>query len=69
MVVLSRKVGEKIIISTGDDRVEVVVLAVSGHKVRLGIVAGPHVSVHRSEVQERIEAEQRVLSPDLGGEG
>jgi carbon storage regulator len=49
MLVLSRKVGESIVIA---DNIEVQVVAVAGGKVRLGIVAPKHVPVDRKEVAE-----------------
>jgi carbon storage regulator len=51
MLVLSRKVGEKILIN-GSITVEVV--SVDRGKVRIGISAPPEVSVHRKEVYDRI---------------
>jgi carbon storage regulator len=51
MLVLSRKVGEKIIINGS---IEVSVVALERGKVRLGISAPPEVSVHRKEVFDRI---------------
>lgn len=54
MLILSRKPGEKIMI--GNDIV-VMVLAVSGNQVRIGVEAPKEVSVHREEVQTRIERE------------
>ena len=51
MLVLSRKIGEKIII--GDD-IKIVVLAQQGNKVRLGIEAPKHISVNREEVHQAI---------------
>ena len=47
MLVLSRKLGEKIII--GDD-ITLQVVAISGNKIRLGIVAPPHVEILREEL-------------------
>ncbi|MFK7821219.1 MAG: carbon storage regulator CsrA [Planctomycetaceae bacterium] len=47
MLVLSRKVGERIVI--GED-VELVILQVAGGKVKIGISAPKSVSVHRSEI-------------------
>jgi carbon storage regulator len=47
MLVLSRKVGEEIII--GDD-VRVRVVAVQGNQVRLGFVAPREVSIQREEI-------------------
>lgn len=51
MLVLTRKVGEKLII--GDDIV-VQVLSVSGDQVKIGIQAPPSISIHRNEVYEAI---------------
>ena len=50
MLVLTRRVGEEIVI---DGNIRVVVTAVEGNKVRLGISAPPWVTVNRKEVHER----------------
>lgn len=56
MLVLSRKVGEEIIIGNGPDAVRIVLVEIKGpEKVRIGIVAPRHISVHRKEVAEAIE--------------
>ncbi|VVO61927.1 MULTISPECIES: carbon storage regulator CsrA [Pseudomonas] len=52
MLVLSRVVGEKI--SIGDD-ISIRVVAVNGNNVRFGIEAPKTVSVHRSEIYDRIK--------------
>ncbi|MFZ5832951.1 MAG: carbon storage regulator CsrA [Planctomycetota bacterium] len=52
MLVLSRRVGERIVI--GQD-IWVTVLEVRGDKVRLGIEAPPGVPVHREEIFRDIE--------------
>lgn len=52
MLMLSRKVGESIVIG---DSIEVQVIEVRGDKVRLGITAPLDVSVHRSEIFELIQ--------------
>lgn len=54
MLVLSRKLGERIVIG---DRVTIVVLAVSGERVKLGFEAPAEVPIHRFEVHERMAAE------------
>lgn len=54
MLVLSRKIGEVIIIG---DNIKVRVLEVRGDKARLGIEAPAEVRVHREEVYEAIKAE------------
>jgi carbon storage regulator len=56
MLVLSRKEQQALVI---DDHIKVVVLHTSNRGVRLGIEAPPEVSIHRGEVRERIEQEQR----------
>lgn len=56
MLVLSRRVGERITI--GPD-IEVTVVAVHGDRIRLGFTAPRDVPIHRLEVHERIQREQR----------
>ena len=50
MLVLSRKVGERILIG---DRVTVTVVRITGGGVRLGIEAPPEMAVIREELQTR----------------
>ncbi len=56
MLVLSRKANETIRIS---DDVIVTIVSVDGGTVKLGIDAPDHISVHRGEVYERIQEENR----------
>ena len=53
MLVLTRKVGERILIG---ETIELTVIRIQGDKVRLGIVAPPEVPVHREEVYRRVHA-------------
>ena len=50
MLVLSRRIGEEIVIS---DRVRLRVVDVQGNRVKLGISAPESVSVHREEVHRQ----------------
>jgi carbon storage regulator len=50
MLVLTRRIGEEIVI---DGNIRVIVTAVKGDKVRLGIVAPPRIPVDRKEVHDR----------------
>jgi carbon storage regulator len=50
MLVLTRRIGEEIII---DNNIRVTVVSIDGGKVRLGIAAPPEVRVDRQEVHER----------------
>jgi len=54
MLVLSRQRDQSIMI--GDD-IEITIVDVRGDKVRVGINAPRHVSVHRKEVYEAIRRE------------
>lgn len=56
MLALTRKKGESIIIG---DNVKVTVLSVSGEQVKLGIEAPKEIPVHRSEIYEQIQMENR----------
>ncbi|HIG78443.1 MAG TPA: carbon storage regulator CsrA [Cycloclasticus sp.] len=55
MLILTRKVGESLII--GDD-VSIIVLGVKGNQVRIGIDAPTSVSVHREEIYNKIQDEK-----------
>ena len=54
MLVLSRKSNESIVI---DGNIKVMIVAIQGQSVRLGIDAPSNVPVNRSEVQQRIAYE------------
>ena len=56
MLVLTRKVGEGIII--GDD-IKVTVIELKGGGIRLGIEAPPEMKIHRQEVYDRIIQENK----------
>ena len=61
MLVLTRKIGEKVII--GDD-VSVTILGLFGNHVRLGINAPKSVDIHREEIYVKIQNENH----DAGGQ-
>jgi len=50
MLVLTRKVGEEIVI---DNNIRVTITSIKGDKVRIGITAPPDVTVDRAEIHER----------------
>ncbi len=56
MLVLSRRVGERVVV--GDD-VTITVLEVRGDVVRIGIDAPRSVAVHRAELLEELESVNR----------
>ena len=54
MLVLSRKVGESVMVGTGPDAVKVVVVELRGDKCRIGFECPKEIPVHRTEVYEVI---------------
>lgn len=71
MLILSRKIGESIII---DGKIAVRVMRVEGEVVKLGIQAPAEVPVHRQEVYDEIQqsnqaalTKQRPALPKLPG--
>ncbi len=70
MLVLSRQRDQSIMIG---DNVQVTIVDIRGDKVRLGIEAPAEISVHRKEVFDAIQLENRkaagVSTADLTGTG
>ena len=56
MLVLSRQRDESIMIG---DNVQITIVEIRGDKVRLGIVAPTEIPVHRKEVYDAIQRENR----------
>lgn len=58
MLILTRRVDEAIVMTTGaGEEIVVRVLGVKGQQVRMGCSAAKSVTVHREEIAERIKAE------------
>ncbi len=64
MLVLSRKANQRIVIG---ENIELVVVAVRGDRVQLGISAPSGVSIHREEVHRRIQEDNRAADVDWCG--
>ena len=60
MLVLTRRVGEKIVI---DDQIRLTVIAVHGKRVRLGVSAPTSVRIVRQEIYEPQEMAPSPESP------
>jgi carbon storage regulator len=64
MLILSRKLDEKIIIA---DDIVLTVVDISSDKVKIGIEADRSVSIHRAEVYRRMQAERAEGEPTRPG--
>ncbi len=54
MLVVTRKLDESIMIA---NEIEVVILRIDRHAVRIGVKAPRHISIHRKEIFEEIKRE------------
>jgi len=70
MLVLSRRLGEEIVIG---DNIRIMVVALESNKVRLGLTAPAEVSIHRNEIYSRRKSvdddSRRRTAPSNFGEG
>ena len=66
MLVLSRMVDESLMI---DDDIEIMIVAVNGGKVRLGITAPKERVIHRTEVYEAIQKKAVARVERIGSSG
>jgi len=62
MLVLGRKKGESIII---DDDIEIIITAVEGETVKIGINAPKHITIHRKEVYLEIQEENKAATSNV----
>ncbi len=61
MLILTRRVGEKLYV--GDENISITVLKVTGHQVKLGIVAPKNMTVLREEVLLKIQSQKKKTAP------
>lgn len=61
MLVLNRRVGEKIVIA---GNIEVVVLEVHNNRVKLGFSGPPEVPFHREELHRRLSGLVEATAPE-----
>jgi carbon storage regulator len=60
MLVLSRKVGERVYVG---DEIVLTILGLRQGRIRLGIAAPPHVVVRREEIVDRVQRTPGLPSP------
>ena len=56
MLVLSRKVGERLLIG---DQIAITVVRIQGGGVRIGVEAPAHLAVVREELKEKLDQQRR----------
>lgn len=63
MLVLTRKLGEKVVV---EEQIEVVVLEIRAGQVKLGFNAPRQIVVNRAEIHERILRERAATAEEPG---
>lgn len=58
MLILTRRPNESIFI--GGPEITVTILQIHGQQVRIGISAPDNVSIHREEIYDKIQAEEKA---------
>ncbi|MGG1687186.1 carbon storage regulator CsrA [Pseudalkalibacillus sp. NRS-1564] len=59
MLVLGRKKGESIVIN---DEIELKIISIEGDTVKLGVEAPENIAIHRKEVYEAIQSENKLAA-------
>lgn len=65
MLVLTRKIGETIVI---DDDVRITVVHIKGKQVRIGVDAPKETKIHREEIYQAIQDENRAAMKSMATE-
>jgi len=61
MLILTRRVGESLMVG---DEITITVLGVKGNQVRIGVNAPRDVAVHREEIYNRIQDDDKAESAE-----
>ncbi len=64
MLVLTRKVGESLIIG---DNIKITICAVNNSQIRVGIQAPKDIEIHREEIYEKIKKEKEGSEKNSNG--
>jgi carbon storage regulator len=65
MLVLTRKIGETIVI---DDDIRITVVQIKGKQVRVGVDAPKETKIHREEIYQAIQDENRAAMKSMATE-
>lgn len=59
MLILTRKLGESIII---EDNIKVTVVDINNQQIKLGIDAPKHITINREEIAKKVKEENQLSS-------
>ena len=62
MLVLTRKTGEAIVI---DDNIKITIVQIKGKQVRIGVEAPKETKIHREEIYQAIQEENKAAITSL----
>ncbi len=62
MLILTRKLGESIII---EDNIKITVVSINNQQIKLGIEAPKHITINREEVARKVKEENRLSSNSM----
>ena len=62
MIILTRKLGESIII---EDNIKVTVVDINNQQIKLGIDAPKHITINREEVAKKVKEENKLSSNSM----
>ena len=62
MLALTRRKGESIMIN---ENIEIVIIGIQGEQVKLGIIAPKDVKIHRREIYDQIQKENKLSIESL----
>ena len=62
MLILTRKLGESIII---EDNIKITVVDINKQQIKLGIDAPKHITINREEVAKKVKEENQLSSSSM----
>ncbi|MCP4254932.1 MAG: carbon storage regulator CsrA [Candidatus Scalindua sp.] len=62
MLILTRKLGESIII---EDNIKITVIDINKQQIKLGIDAPRHITINREEVAKKVQDENQLSSASM----